>query len=509
MRVAKALKWFCFCLFVLSCWLLTARHIEFDVLSPFIALDPIWHIIHALSNKVFSKYFYLFILIFTLTFFVGRFFCYYLCPLGISLDIFNSVVKFLRNSKKYISDNNKRNIELASFFFIFVLICSIFRVNVEHFFSPTSISVAMYGLFLNPFLIASKGYINSFLHLFLLSIPFVLDIKDHRFWCKNICPTGWLLGIISSTGPMRGRIEQDSCIRCLKCLRVCPMDAIGSGGGLEKAFDINKNCHLCLKCTQQCTEGSIWFQWGFKNLEVSASGRERRQLILGALMGSLVSLIAIRPGSYRGEYKKAIVPRIMIRPPGALPEEHFEIRCIRCGLCMAVCPSNILQPMGFQNGLLSVYSPVMVPRFGPCYPDCNLCGRFCPTGAVRELSVLEKQWAKVGTAVIHKESCIAYEWGKSCLICDEACPFDAITMVRDTDKTVLVPIVEETRCNGCGACEAACPVIPEKAIQVKAMGEIRLAEGSYMEEGKRLGLQLGQKVKGIAEGNGIPPGFAD
>ncbi|MFN3535501.1 MAG: 4Fe-4S dicluster domain-containing protein, partial [Desulfatiglandales bacterium] len=235
----------------------------------------------------------------------------------------------------------------------------------------------------------------------------------------------------------------------------------------------------------------------------------RREIISGAVLGTFISWISTRKGIFKGDYQRSIMPLSLIRPPGSIPEEDFEIRCIRCGLCMVICPSNIIQPMGFQNGLFSLFSPVLVPRIGPCYPDCNLCGQHCPTGAIRGLSVEEKQWAKVGTAVILTELCIAYEWGRSCLVCDEACPYDAIEMIKEGGREVAVPKITESRCNGCGACEGACPVIPEKAIRVTAMGELRLIKGSFVLEGKRLGLDLGVKSKGHLHREGLPPGFSD
>ena len=37
-------------------------------------------------------------------------------------------------------------------------------------------------------------------------------------------------------------------------------------------------------------------------------------------------------------------------------------------------------------------------------------------------------------------------------MCVEACPYEAITL-NQNDR----PVIDETLCNGCGACEFACP----------------------------------------------------
>jgi formate hydrogenlyase subunit 6/NADH:ubiquinone oxidoreductase subunit I len=90
--------------------------------------------------------------------------------------------------------------------------------------------------------------------------------------------------------------------------------------------------------------------------------------------------------------------------------------------------------------------------------------------------------------VLKKESCVVWAQDKLCLICDEICPYNAI--VFRTIDGYRRPVVLPFHCNGCGFCEARCPVQGESAIVVVPNGEIRLAEGSYLTEAKRLQLDL-------------------
>ena len=133
-------------------------------------------------------------------------------------------------------------------------------------------------------------------------------------------------------------------------------------------------------------------------------------------------------------------------------------------------------------------APRLEPRFAACDQHCNACGQVCPTQAIRSLPLEEKIHARIGTAVIRKEQCLVWAQDKLCLICDEICPYNAI--VFRTIDGYRRPVVVASRCNGCGFCEARCPVRGDSAIVVVADGEIRLAEGSYLTEAKRLQLDL-------------------
>jgi len=102
-------------------------------------------------------------------------------------------------------------------------------------------------------------------------------------------------------------------------------------------------------------------------------------------------------------------------------------------------------------------------------------------------------WAKVGTAHILKHKCLVWEFGKKCLICDEFCPYNAVEFKMVPEIPIVVPYVNETKCNGCGFCEHHCPVQAKAAIVVEPMGSLRLNSGSFRKKGLEVGLSLDVK----------------
>jgi len=180
----------------------------------------------------------------------------------------------------------------------------------------------------------------------------------------------------------------------------------------------------------------------------------------------------------------------LIRPPGALPEAEFRVRCVRCGECMKACPTNTLQPVWLKSGLEGLFTPVMTPRLGGCSINCNACGKVCPTGAIRDLPLWEKNHARVGTAWVVRQNCLAWEQDKKCLVCDEVCPYNALSFQAVPGLRNAVPFVIENRCTGCGWCEMKCPVEGASAIRVNVIGAVRLSKGSYVEKAREYGFEF-------------------
>ena len=79
---------------------------------------------------------------------------------------------------------------------------------------------------------------------------------------------------------------------------------------------------------------------------------------------------------------------------------------------------------------------------------------------------------------------------KKCLVCDEVCPYNAITFQPAEGRRNAVPFVHANRCTGCGWCENKCPIEGRAAIRIAVVGEVRLASGSYIEKAKEYGFQF-------------------
>jgi NAD-dependent dihydropyrimidine dehydrogenase PreA subunit len=170
----------------------------------------------------------------------------------------------------------------------------------------------------------------------------------------------------------------------------------------------------------------------------------------------------------------------VIRTPGAQGNE-FSVRCIRCGICLKVCPTSGLQPSLAQAGWSGLWTPVLVPRLGYCDYACNACGAACPTGAIPSLTLADKRLAVIGHAYIDQDRCLPWADNITCLVCEEMCPLpekaiilEDVTVMSPTGETVDVrrPIVVRDRCIGCGICENRCPLTGEAAIRVYTPSEL-------------------------------------
>jgi MauM/NapG family ferredoxin protein len=175
----------------------------------------------------------------------------------------------------------------------------------------------------------------------------------------------------------------------------------------------------------------------------------------------------------------------VIRPPGSLPESDFLRRCIKCGECMRVCPTNVIQPALLESGFEGLWTPILVNKIGYCEFNCVLCGHVCPTGAITPLTIekrLGKPAVKLGTAFYDRGRCLPWAMNTECIVCEEVCPtdpkaiwFEEVEILqRDgTRKRLKLPRVDPNRCVGCGICQNKCPVHDRPAIRVSSIGESR------------------------------------
>ena len=126
----------------------------------------------------------------------------------------------------------------------------------------------------------------------------------------------------------------------------------------------------------------------------------RRAFLTAAGSGAAAAVILKVPPYVQG---RTFNPAL-IRPPGSLAENDFLQKCVRCGECMKVCPTNAIHPTTLEAGLAGIWSPMLIMSVGYCEFNCTLCGQVCPTGAIEELTLEEKQERLIGTAHVSRQS---------------------------------------------------------------------------------------------------------
>jgi len=316
-------------------------------------------------------------------------------------------------------------------------------------------------------------YRFALLAFFIFAGILALNSLTRRFWCRYFCPLGAMLGFLSRRAPLKKRVNQD-CNDCGLCVRSCRMSAISENPRRYRASE----CVACHECISICPTGAISYVPARANFAgESPLDLSRRRLLHAAGLGIVSVLLlksdwgAKKTGARLGGLKVSAAG--LIRPPGSLPEEQFVAACVRCGECMKVCPTNGLQPALAEGGLEAFWTPLLVPRIGPCVQACEACGKVCPTDAIQPFTIEEKSWLYLGSAVIDHDLCIAWNSDKVCSICDEACSYNAIDQKEPGLPVGIRPVVNERKCVGCGLCEKVCPIQPLAAIRVFSFGDKR------------------------------------
>jgi MauM/NapG family ferredoxin protein len=417
----------------------------------------------------------------------GRAFCGWICPLGTLHHAASWLTRRLRRGAHHQVNRWRPHFRLKYLLLAGLLVAALAGTLSIGLLDPISLATRSFAAGLLPAFSALTGAEGqrprTFAFAWLTGGIFLGLLAANRWivrwWCRALCPLGALLGLGARAAIFRIHVDPALCNECHLCVRDCQ--------GADEPFAKHRvsECHVCLNCVAVCPEDAISYR-PFAPAAALRGGVDlpRRQL-LGAALAGVAALPLLRASS-------AEASPDAIRPPGALPEEAFLARCLRCGACVNACPTSALQPSLTTAGLEGLYTPVLVARRGWCEPSCTRCGQVCPSGAIERLTPEAKGWTrggseggtrvKIGTAFFDWGRCLPWAMTTPCVVCEEVCPTSpkAISLepadaVRADGRVVHVqrPRLDPDRCIGCGLCEAKCPVASPAAIRITRAGESR------------------------------------
>lgn len=486
-NIRRVYALFFMALFICLFWLTGFRRMKGYETPLFLELDPLAALASFLTSWTIYKGLILSLFIIIGTLFFGRFFCSWICPMGILNQVTGSVLNKLRAADTIALNSYRPLYRLKYYILAPLLVIAAFGSLQTGLLDPIPFITRSFAISVFPALNYGRDWFYIRQPLFnggtLLGLIFVSVLLANRFlprfWCRVVCPLGALLGLLSFRPLLRVWRDVELCTDCRKCLKNCH-------GGCDPHASLKKTeCHLCMNCIEDCPEGAIHF-----GLQRPSSSEQapldinRRRLIETAIAGTIIYPVM------RSTITSKTTPRpLVVRPPGSLPEEDFLRRCIKCGECMKVCPTNVIQPTLLESGLEGLWTPFLINRIGYCEYNCVLCSRVCPTGAIRPLTIEEKlgkskgqKPLKIGTAFYDRGRCLPWAMNIDCIVCEEVCPTspkaiwfrDEEVQLRDGKTKMLKrPYIDPDLCIGCGICENKCPIRDQAAVRVTSIGETR------------------------------------
>ena len=310
-----------------------------------------------------------------------------------------------------------------------------------------------------------------------LIVVSVLAWKHGRTWCNTICPVGTVLGFFSRFSVFAPVIDTEKCRNCGLCGKQCKASCID----MENHKIDYSRCVVCMDCIETCKDGAIRYEKRVKSHCSAAADNDvqgndvnkgRRAFITTSVIAGTAATLKAQEMKVDGglaEISRAQKPqrKTPLVPAGSLSLKNFSNHCVSCQLCVAACPNQVLRP---STALETLMQPEMSYERGYCRPECTTCSQICPAGAIRPIGIEEKSSIQIGHAVINLEACVVNKDNVSCGNCARHCPAGAIRMVKknpDDENSIRIPVVNEEKCIGCGACENLCPARPFTAIHVE------------------------------------------
>jgi len=275
------------------------------------------------STSGFEKLAVVFGLVIAASIILGRFFCGWICPFGLYMDVLTRIRKATRLRHLHFSEKTNAAITQSRYIIIAViLILSVIFASYAifgHQLIPgtipggaTGFQTGLVGNLNEPFCLVCParplcilvecalgamkfsyiekvttgplwiyGFYVTSINIAVLIVVTILGLAYRRFWCR-ICPLGGLTALFSTFTPFKQiamtRLEKNEqkCTKCGVCKRVCPTQATDmyekKGGNVTES-----RCILCARCVEDCPyEGALTLKFAGQKMMNSRNWLEQQ-----------------------------------------------------------------------------------------------------------------------------------------------------------------------------------------------------------------------------------------
>jgi len=199
--------------------------------------DPLAVLSYFIKSKKTNIVFFLSLVIpVFLTMLLGRFFCGWLCPMHILLELGDKFKMFLCRVGLPTYDISipliTRHIILGG-----GILLGIFA-GIEYFqfiYPPRLFSMVIHDILF--------GAVLTYGVWFIIAITAFEFLFSRRLWCRNICPGGTLYSYLGNKALLSVEPVRKGCDNCFDCRKVCPYALSPDKGNLDGICD---RCGLCI-----------------------------------------------------------------------------------------------------------------------------------------------------------------------------------------------------------------------------------------------------------------------
>ena len=352
-----------------------------------------------------------FLVVLIITFLFGRIYCSSICPLGTIQDIISRIA-ILFNKNKYFSALNDFKLLKYSVFSLALISLFSGSLIILNLLDPFSLSGKIFSNIFRLLLIPVNNLAALVLEQFniyriypveikalswlaivfsgaVLLIIGIMSFSRGRLFCNTICPVGTLLGLTSRFSFYKIGIEETDCSGCGVCETVCKSGCIDNE---SKQIDFER-CVSCFNCFTVCPSNGIVYRKSlpsFSSNKRSPIDIDKRKFFSRFFIG-VIGLSEFLRAQVKVIPKKdstvPVIKKLYPSPPGSGNVEHFYSSCTACHLCVAACPTHVLQPSFLEHGFFNILQPYLDNSAAYCTFECIRCTEVCPTGAILPLTI--------------------------------------------------------------------------------------------------------------------------